>query len=415
MATDRTELTFIRCPSCRSLVPALSKACRMCGASLDGVTKGEEQEKKSGRVRQRTMSQPQEVISATVNKIREELKGTAGAEVPNVEPAFDNAPAEPKDVPFDDPLSAYVEEVYGAGDQPAKNGTEVPHSTPEPQRFDAPTAEEPASQGSDEQDPLSAFFDEEEALPEQEPDFDFNVGEAEPDEEPAAPPAMPKRVEPAPEEPARPKVLVESGPRRQTKGGLNFGKPKPPAPQAAEPPKPVAAPVAAAPAEPQEPEPEMPPKVVREEVFRKVPVPVPTKKPMPVRVEEERRPKSEPPVAAGGVHGRLWGWLVSYTDPDGNAVEMREGKCFVSRESVKEADLVIDHPSVSKPHALLTVGAQHGVQIQDLLSETGVFVRTAGDDVYRRIDDSSELNHGDWVRFGEVEFLLCLVAHVGEK
>ena len=35
MAIDSTELTFVRCPSCRSLVPAVSTRCRMCGASLD--------------------------------------------------------------------------------------------------------------------------------------------------------------------------------------------------------------------------------------------------------------------------------------------------------------------------------------------------------------------------------------------
>ena len=32
---DSTELTFVRCPNCRSLVPAVSTRCRMCGAPLD--------------------------------------------------------------------------------------------------------------------------------------------------------------------------------------------------------------------------------------------------------------------------------------------------------------------------------------------------------------------------------------------
>ena len=41
MATDSTELTFVRCPSCRSLVPAVSTRCRMCGATLDATAADE--------------------------------------------------------------------------------------------------------------------------------------------------------------------------------------------------------------------------------------------------------------------------------------------------------------------------------------------------------------------------------------
>ncbi|NDC37773.1 MAG: hypothetical protein EBZ48_06940, partial [Proteobacteria bacterium] len=60
MSTDSTELTFVRCPSCRSLVPAISTRCRMCGATLEAsaaAEEGEQEPRKSGRVRQRTMSE----------------------------------------------------------------------------------------------------------------------------------------------------------------------------------------------------------------------------------------------------------------------------------------------------------------------------------------------------------------------
>ena len=31
MANEDTELSFVRCPTCRSLIPAIAKRCRMCG------------------------------------------------------------------------------------------------------------------------------------------------------------------------------------------------------------------------------------------------------------------------------------------------------------------------------------------------------------------------------------------------
>lgn len=83
MSTDSTELTFVRCSSCRSLVPAVSTRCRMCGASLDAASdESAEQDDKSSRVRQRTMSKPKSQLSSAVQQLREELdddEGTASA------------------------------------------------------------------------------------------------------------------------------------------------------------------------------------------------------------------------------------------------------------------------------------------------------------------------------------------------
>ena len=59
MSADSIELTFVRCPSCRSLVPAASSRCKMCGAGLEATAqpdKSEEERKKTGRVRQNTMT-----------------------------------------------------------------------------------------------------------------------------------------------------------------------------------------------------------------------------------------------------------------------------------------------------------------------------------------------------------------------
>jgi pSer/pThr/pTyr-binding forkhead associated (FHA) protein len=106
---------------------------------------------------------------------------------------------------------------------------------------------------------------------------------------------------------------------------------------------------------------------------------------------------------------------VSYTDPDGAATELREGKFFVTASSLKDSDLIIDEPSISTPHALVSVSTDGGLQVQDLMSDRGVFVRRRGDDTYRREPDVTRVEHGDWLRFGDVEYLVSLIAHVGVK
>ena len=43
------------------------------------------------------------------------------------------------------------------------------------------------------------------------------------------------------------------------------------------------------------------------------------------------------------------------------------------------------------------------------MSERGVFMRSGDRGQYRREDGVIELKHGDWIRFGDVEFLLTVV------
>ena len=61
------------------------------------------------------------------------------------------------------------------------------------------------------------------------------------------------------------------------------------------------------------------------------------------------------------------------------------------------------------------MSVREGFVVQDLMSERGVFVRRREDDTYQKIDDTVTVEHGDWVRFGDVEFLVSLIAHVGMK
>jgi rRNA maturation endonuclease Nob1 len=112
--------------------------------------------------------------------------------------------------------------------------------------------------------------------------------------------------------------------------------------------------------------------------------------------------------------GRLFGWFVSYLNPEGDAVELREGKFFISSEKVRKSDLVIDDPSLSSPHAMVSLFQSQGLVVQDLMSERGVFVRRKGNAAYRKEEDAVRLEHGDWLRIGDVEFLVVLIAHVGK-
>jgi hypothetical protein len=106
--------------------------------------------------------------------------------------------------------------------------------------------------------------------------------------------------------------------------------------------------------------------------------------------------------------GRLFGWLVSYESPDGRAIELRAGRFFITGTSIRGTDLILEDQSISTPHALMSI-TDNGLQIQDLMSERGTFIRSAGDTQYRREDGIIDVRHGDWIRFGDVEFLVTIV------
>jgi hypothetical protein len=106
--------------------------------------------------------------------------------------------------------------------------------------------------------------------------------------------------------------------------------------------------------------------------------------------------------------GRLFGWLVSYENPDGRAIELRAGRFFVTGTSIRGTDLILEDQSISTPHALMVI-TENGLQLQDLMSERGTFVRPQGEAQYSREDGVVEIRHGDWIRFGDVEFLVTIV------
>lgn len=369
MATDTTETTFVRCPACRSLVPAVSTRCRMCGATLDAGAAAESSQPQasSTRVRQKTMTTASSGDMADqVNKIRDEMSA-APAETPPPPPAPE-APAAKQAAPTSDPLGGYLE-----GDD-----MEVDEDLLADDEFD--------------DDDFDDFEDDEvedhAEEPISEPEVEEPVMEAQEEVPPPPPPPAPKKEEPA-------KVVVDqskaraaapkNGSAKQQDGGQRRF-------DVAQPPR----------------------------VAKETKEPAPVKEPTPPVREaakeqvRETNGRTKDVLKKGEELGKLYGWLVSFVDPDGSSIELREGRFFVSGTQLRPTDMVFEDETISTPHAMFTISAEDGIVIQDLKSERGVFIREDGSSAYRREYDSSSLHHGDWVRFGDLEFLVSVIAGAGK-
>ena len=55
------------------------------------------------------------------------------------------------------------------------------------------------------------------------------------------------------------------------------------------------------------------------------------------------------------------------------------------------------------------------IVISSLMSEQGIYVRRKESPEYERCEEYTEFRHGEWIRFGEVEFLVSLIPYVGMK
>lgn len=125
-------------------------------------------------------------------------------------------------------------------------------------------------------------------------------------------------------------------------------------------------------------------------------------------------PRNATPVAAGD--GVLVGWLVNYNGASaGISSELRDSRFFVGRQQLRQTDFVVDYEGVSTPHCLVTVVKNEGVFIQDLMSEHGTQVRKVGENGYTRRDEPTKLGHGDWVKLGHYEVMVCLLPFDGAQ
>ncbi len=448
MASEPSDLTFVRCPSCRSLVPASAARCRICNNPLDSLAQSEgggEAAKGTGRIRQRTVTAaPQDVISAVVAAKTE--KALAASAAPSVQ----------DDDEFD-PLGAYLQDLEGVD--------EVVATAPEALQPDrtAPAQRAEDDDDDEEDDPFDLdLFDEPvvekptSAAPEQRPVKQPAVHDPFDDEitiDPVAPTAVVAKER---EAEVRPHTPMPAAPRRdeqrprgveaqqgggQQRGGGEARKNEARPPQRSEPNR----------SEPPRSEPQRSERMQEQRQNR--PAPTQQRAPEPPRAPEPQRPKrderderrqdhnrpaqqqppeqrheqgrragdpqqhatvSERTQASTGPKtgkmrpGKLFGWLVSYESPDGRAIELREGKFFVTASSIKGTDLILEDPSISTPHALMSI-SEGGFLVQDLMSDHGVFVRHDERAEYQQEESLVRVSHGDWLRFGEVEFLVIIV------
>jgi len=452
MASEPSDLTFVRCPSCRSLVPASAARCRICNNPLDALAQsdgGGEAAKGTGRIRQRTVTAaPQDVISAVVAAKTE--KALAASAAPSVQ----------GDDEFD-PLGAYLQDLEGVD--------EVVATAPEALQLNSAAPAQRADDDDDdeEDDPFDLdLFDEPvvekptSAAPEQRPVKQPAVHDPFDDEiaiDPVAPKAVvakereaevrPHTPMPAAQrrEEQRPRGIEAQQGGGQQKGGGEARKNEARPPQRSEPQR----------SEPQRSEPQRSERMQEQRQNR--PAPTQQRAPEPPRAPEPQRPKrderderrqdhnrpaqqqppeqrheqrheqgrrasdpqqhatvSERTQASTGPKtgkmrpGKLFGWLVSYESPDGRAIELREGKFFVTASSIKGTDLILEDPSISTPHALMSI-SEGGFLVQDLMSDHGVFVRHDERAEYQQEESLVRVSHGDWLRFGEVEFLVIIV------
>jgi hypothetical protein len=445
MSSETTELTFVRCPSCRSLVPATATRCRICNNPLDGGNKADESDaaKAAGRIRQKTISASADEVAGALA----EVNAAPAAPTPPAPPVQPSPIVNPtgtlsaeddSDLDFD-PLGAYLQELEEAEESESSK---------------VPSVKEGVL-GQMDSGPVEV---EEDLDP-----FGLDIFD-EPDNQPAPKPVAPTPAPESADAPVRPAVAAaprspQPEPVRQNELSAEPVRTQqpaqpPPAKEAPEARRPFGVPAQAgrqggAPEAPR-PERQAPPRPSEhrqrddhsQEPRRAKDSPPPRpannqqnqpqgkrdargeqrhEAPKGNRSGHEQRPNPngegrQPDRGNNGSPrpgkispGRLFGWLVSYENPDGRAIELREGKFFVTGSSIKATDLVIEDASISTPHALMSVSGESGLKIQDLMSERGLFVRSREGGQYRREEGTVELKHGDWVRFGDVEFLVTVV------
>ena len=119
-------------------------------------------------------------------------------------------------------------------------------------------------------------------------------------------------------------------------------------------------------------------------------------------------------AAAGD--GTLVGWLVSFGgDRRGSAIEIRSGRFFVGRQRLRSTDLILSDETVSTPHCLVNASPGEGLMVQDLMSERGTSVRKSGSPNFTNCGEPVKLQHGDWIRFGNFEVMVCLIPSQGRN
>ena len=385
MSTEETELTFIRCPSCRSLVPAVANRCRMCGFIF---------EDSAGASVAPTPPPPEEPIVA-----------------PMVE-ASEPPPPEPEPEPELEPEPSFADEPEP--DSPPTERMKRPTVYSEVVENTEPLSFSPSRLKSTSEEEVRSFISPEEPLTTSDHnEVDVAISEPVVDEPVVRPSELsdPVVAEPILAEPVtqveEPVMKVEEPVVEPT-----------PVPQVTLPIESipiVEAPTTVVNLEEQAHEPEV--------VSSPEPQHVEISQPPKESTMENRGDSFSQTDMSNGVDtiqssavqvnpehsGHLVGWLVNFSQNEkGAGLEIRSGRFFIGNQRLRDGDIVISDSAVSTPHCLVQA-TRGSFQVQDLMSEQGTFVKRRGTDSFVSVVNPIKLAHGDILRLGSYEVTVILI------
>lgn len=412
MSASETELTFIRCPSCRSLVPSVAVRCRMCGHQFEKSTaqtseptapsspppatngsstlapiKAAEPEpesktpstKSSGlswqigsRVRQRTISATPEEMEEIKREFMTSKEDTPVAPAEELTPVTTQPSFESEDRPgfIENSPEEIAEDDFEEGDFSDEDSDES-----ESTHFGGDTGiGEGRRRRKRRRRKKKTNF---EPAPNVESGSRMPAAAIEARDEIAE-----NRIEAQREERTEERRQERREERREERRPTNFRGERPFEP------RPIPERTVS---ERQSPERTVPERVI--------PEPRPVTRPVSVAVE--------PRVESDNM---LVGWFVNFDlNPSGVSAELRSGKYFISSKKLRPGDFVIEDDTVSMPHCMVTAVPGDGLYIQDLMSEKGTYVCKAGATQFEAVTGQQKVSSGDRIRFGTHEALLVIV------
>lgn len=382
MATDDGELTFIRCPSCSSLIPAVAARCRMCGHGLEEEASSAADENGKSRIRHRKATNHSGVLkdfslseepTYEAKSLRDEaLADSQGREQTSIQEVFEPVP---QDLAFAEdaiePSTASREEsAVSASTSVASEDSRIQG---EEQTLDNILGNQSNFQEVAEDSKVVDKPKKKRRRKGRSKAFSGSNGTG-------------YQKTPIEADSSHDSEVVDSAQNFQDRASNKV--------DAERTSKVKFNPETSAPAE-----------ELREELM----VEPNTKKETSVESQVDLEKVSESKGIQPQSDLQLVGWLVSYSGNTCSTIEVREGRFFISAESVKGADLVIENMNLSVPHCLVRASTLEGIRVQDLMSDGGTFIKKQTDGEFRKVDDSTIVEHGDWIRAGDYEALVCLI------
>jgi hypothetical protein len=121
------------------------------------------------------------------------------------------------------------------------------------------------------------------------------------------------------------------------------------------------------------------------------------------------------PAVKQAPKSKIVGFLIGFdTEPNGEVFEIRAGRFLVTSRPTDHGEyLLIDDETISPLHAIIRATTEGKVQVLDQLSEYGTGIFRAGSEAEEDVAGTmAAVGHGDIIRFGKREFVVCLVPRV---